>query len=85
MAAVADKDGSGYYAQAAFIDLGEASTGGSSDNYAVVISDVVKDTRQDRYRLQDHCLERHGRDRNHHRRQRSKEPEQGCYLLLDWF
>ena len=44
MAAVADKDGSGYYAQAAFINLGEASTGGSSDNYAVVLGDVVKDT-----------------------------------------
>ena len=42
--AVADKSGSGYYAQAAFIDLGKASTGGSSDNYAVVLGDVVKDT-----------------------------------------
>ena len=44
MAAVADKSGSGYYAQAAYINLGATSTGGSSDNYAVVLDDVVKDT-----------------------------------------
>lgn len=42
--AVADKSGSGYYAQAAYIDLGTQSTGGSSDNYAVVIDDVTKNT-----------------------------------------
>ena len=41
-AAVADKSGNGYYAQAAFIDLGEGSTGGSSDNYAVVLKTVKK-------------------------------------------
>ena len=45
MMAVADKSGSGYYAQAAFIDLGTASTGGSSDNYAVVTKDVSKSTK----------------------------------------
>lgn len=44
MMAVADKSGSGYYAQAAFIDLGTASTGGGSDNYAVVLDDVTKNT-----------------------------------------
>ena len=42
VAAVADKSGNGYYAQAAFIDLGEGSTGGSSDNYAVVLKTVKK-------------------------------------------
>ena len=43
-AAVADKSGNGYYAQAAFIDLGTLSTGGSSDNYAVVLKNVEKRT-----------------------------------------
>ena len=43
-AAVADKSGNGYYAQAAFIDLGKESTGGSSDNYAVVLKNVEKKT-----------------------------------------
>ena len=40
--AVANKSGNGYYAQAAFIDLGTDSTGGSSDNYAVVLKNVKK-------------------------------------------
>ena len=44
VAAVANKSGNGYYAQAAFIDLGEGSTGGSSDNYAVVLKNVEKKT-----------------------------------------
>ena len=43
-AAVADKSGNSYYAQAAFIDLGQDSTGGSSDNYAVVLKNVEKKT-----------------------------------------
>ena len=43
-AAVADKSGNSYYAQAAFIDLGMDSTGGSSDNYAVVLKNVEKKT-----------------------------------------
>ena len=43
-AAVANKSGNSYYAQAAFIDLGEESTGGSSDNYAVVLKNVEKKT-----------------------------------------
>ena len=84
MAAVADKDGSGYYAQAAFINLGEASTGGSSDNYAVVLGDVVKDTTNGTvYKI----TAWNGTEeiKNHHRRQRSKEHEQGRHLLLDWF
>ena len=42
--AVANKSGNSYYAQVAFIDLGGQSTGGSDDNYAVVMDDVVKDT-----------------------------------------
>ena len=42
--AVANKSGNSYYAQAAFIDLGEDSTGGSSDNYAVVLKNVEKKT-----------------------------------------
>ena len=44
VAAVANKSGNGYYAQAAFIDLGKDSTGGSSDNYAVVLKNVEKKT-----------------------------------------
>ncbi len=44
VAAVANKSGNGYYAQAAFIDLGNGSTGGSSDNYAVVLKNVEKKT-----------------------------------------
>ena len=44
VAAVADKSGNSYYAQAAFIDLGKESTGGSSDNYAVVLKNVEKKT-----------------------------------------
>ena len=44
VAAVANKSGNGYYAQAAFIDLGTGSTGGSSDNYAVVLKNVEKKT-----------------------------------------
>ena len=44
VAAVANKSGNGYYAQAAFIDLGTDSTGGSSDNYAVVLKNVEKKT-----------------------------------------
>ena len=43
-AAVANKSGNSYYAQAAFIDLGKESTGGSSDNYAVVLKNVEKRT-----------------------------------------
>ena len=43
-AAVANKSGNSYYAQAAFIDLGTDSTGGSSDNYAVVLKNVEKKT-----------------------------------------
>ena len=43
-AAVANKSGNSYYAQAAFIDLGKDSTGGSSDNYAVVLKNVEKKT-----------------------------------------
>ncbi len=43
-AAVANKSGNSYYAQAAFIDLGKESTGGSSDNYAVVLKNVEKKT-----------------------------------------
>ena len=42
--AVDNKSGNSYYAQVAFIDLGGQSTGGSDDNYAVVMDDVVKDT-----------------------------------------
>ena len=44
VAAVANKSGNSYYAQVAFIDLQQGSTGGSDDNYAVVLDDVVKDT-----------------------------------------
>lgn len=44
VAAVANKSGNSYYAQAAFIDLGKESTGGSSDNYAVVLKSVEKKT-----------------------------------------
>ena len=44
VAAVANKSGNSYYAQAAFIDLGKESTGGSSDNYAVVLKNVEKKT-----------------------------------------
>ena len=44
VAAVANKSGNSYYAQAAFIDLGTDSTGGSSDNYAVVLKNVEKKT-----------------------------------------
>ena len=44
VAAVANKSGNSYYAQAAFIDLGKDSTGGSSDNYAVVLKNVEKRT-----------------------------------------
>ena len=44
VAAVANKSGNSYYAQAAFIDLGKDSTGGSSDNYAVVLKSVEKKT-----------------------------------------
>ena len=44
VAAVANKSGNSYYAQAAFIDLGTLSTGGSSDNYAVVLKNVEKKT-----------------------------------------
>ena len=44
MTAVANKSGNSYYAQAAFIDLGEKSTGGNSDNYAVVLKNVEKKT-----------------------------------------
>ena len=44
VAAVANKSGNSYYAQAAFIDLGKDSTGGSSDNYAVVLKNVEKKT-----------------------------------------
>ncbi|WNX85171.1 S-layer homology domain-containing protein [Agathobaculum sp. NTUH-O15-33] len=43
-AAVADQSGNSYYAQCAFLDLGKESTGGGSDNYAVVLEDVVKKT-----------------------------------------
>ena len=43
-AAVANKSGNSYYAQVAFIDLGKESTGGSSDNYAVVLKNVEKKT-----------------------------------------
>ena len=43
-AAVANKSGNSYYAQAAFIDLGDKSTGGSSENYAVVLKNVEKKT-----------------------------------------
>lgn len=43
-AAVADQSGNSYYAQCAFLDLGDLSTGGGSDNYAVVLEDVVKKT-----------------------------------------
>lgn len=44
VAAVANKSGNSYYAQVAFIDLQQGTTGGSDDNYAVVMDDVVKDT-----------------------------------------
>ena len=44
VAAVANKSGNSYYAQVAFIDLQIGTTGGSDDNYAVVLDDVVKDT-----------------------------------------
>ena len=44
MTAVANKSGNSYYAQAAFIDLGDKSTGGNSDNYAVVLKNVEKKT-----------------------------------------
>ena len=42
--AVANKSGNSYYAQAAYINLGKGTTGGGSDNYAVVTGDVEKDT-----------------------------------------
>ena len=42
--AVANKSGNSYYAQAAYINIGNESTGGGSDNYAVVTGDVEKDT-----------------------------------------
>ena len=42
--AVANKSGNSYYAQAAFIDLANGSTGGSTDNYAVVLKNVEKKT-----------------------------------------
>ena len=42
--AVANKSSNSYYAQAAFIDLGDKSTGGSSENYAVVLKNVEKKT-----------------------------------------
>ena len=41
--AVVDKSGNNYYAQAAFIDIGDLSTGGSSSNYAVVLKTVETD------------------------------------------
>ena len=44
MMAVVDKNGNNYYAQSAFIDIAGESTSGSSDNYAVVLEDVEKDT-----------------------------------------
>ena len=44
VAAVANKSGNSYYAQAAYINLGKGTTGGGSDNYAVVTGDVEKDT-----------------------------------------
>ena len=43
-AAVANKSGNSYYAQVAYIDIDTDTTGGSDDNYAVVIKDVEKDT-----------------------------------------
>ncbi len=43
-AAVVNKSGNSWYAQAAYINIGDASTGGSDDNYAVITDDVVKDT-----------------------------------------
>ena len=42
--AVANKSANSYYAQAAFIDLANGSTGGSTDNYAVVLKNVEKKT-----------------------------------------
>ena len=42
--AVVNKSGNSYYAQAAYINLGTASTGGGADNYAVVTGDVIKNT-----------------------------------------
>ena len=42
--AVANKSGNSWYAQAAYINIGDESTGGGSDNYAVVTGDVEKDT-----------------------------------------
>ena len=42
--AVANKSGNSYYAQVAYINLGTGSTGGGSDNYAVVTGDVEKNT-----------------------------------------
>ena len=42
--AVVNKSGNSWYAQAAYINIGDASTGGSDDNYAVITDDVVKDT-----------------------------------------
>ena len=42
--AVANKSGNSYYAQVGFIDLGNGSTGGGTDKYAVVTDDVEKDT-----------------------------------------
>ena len=43
--AVADKSGNSYYAQAAYISLGDLKSGGNSDkNYAVATSDSGKDT-----------------------------------------
>ena len=43
-AAVANKSGNSYYAQVAYIDIDTDTTGGSDDNYAVVLKDVEKDT-----------------------------------------
>ena len=42
--AVVNKSGNSYYAQAAYINLGNASTSGGADNYAVVTGDVIKNT-----------------------------------------
>ena len=44
VAAVANKSGNSYYAQVAVIDLAGLTTGGGSDNYAIVTGDVVKNT-----------------------------------------
>ena len=44
VAAVANKSGNSYYAQAAYISMGAYSTGSNSNNYAVVLDDVQKRT-----------------------------------------